>query len=1404
MKGKVNKILKRIAALAMAVWIAYLPIGTVVPEVFAADTYSITINVDQFVATIFLTLLKEGDVMAAPTISNEAVKWTGLSAGEYILNTAEANSHPDMKLVKSGNIGEHGEIVLGNEDWTGSLQIVTTNEAKVPFELDSRATLISVQINDTDESGIHYDEAEKKVVIPAETPAETLVDLKFTFKLPLSMCATVYTNNAMGATTLEETVIESENENLFRKYTCTHTVEVGNLMDLVDMKIVPKLRFADADTGTIQFLDASNQPISDISTWADVTYTAPAWQKSGLTYYRSEAGTDKGAEVTITPKPQYEYEGCSLDDSRVTRNNDDSVTLQIRDEDMVTITLKPLTVFVPANDLEWTDELGAEVCNSKNQTVQVTLTPTEEEKNKGYILQYAKAGSSSADISSLTWTDVAMNGTDGKYHFDVSYVPGAGNDDEDIYIAYRYSKAGIASDAVWSTKPIRFDATEPSFNKIWVEADGVKVWEESQPPIWINKQQENSCVVKLQAEDSRSGFSKIIYGIKDATLTYFKQNEESYADADGICTIPYTSALQGKTTDFPIVLEYTMQDKAGNASALQTKELSDMVRFDFTAPEMAVAYQNASGQLIGDLNQWQTGEVRAVITVTDPAGTDKEGISGVERLTVVDTVSGVAEDISGEVTDNQDGTYTVRLSTDAAHQLSIAAYDKAGNRSNEIRTVIKIDKGGIQNTRVTLSTVSKDNDASQFADAFTVYAQAESVSGISEMVFFVYENGTNRLLKEQRVTSFRTIGNLSEAEFRYEPSSDEENGYVVVRFRDCVPLSGTEATPHMTYSEQKAYAFNKNGAAIQIKGNTAWTNADATLDIQVDSRSTMITSVIYYVNNQKVKEIAVNGLSYEDHTFTIRDNSPIGGTEVEVVAVCGANAASRIETRASIIVHVDKQVPVIQLSGVQDGAVYNKNQTLQITTKENIWNQMQPISVTAKRTLDGVTTSMDMGSYEAGAEEFIAKKLFSEDGFYEVTVTTADAAGNRAIQKISFTIDKTAPVISMLGVNEGTYSNQPVTLQFQSVESFYETNTVKITVARVLDGTSYTQTLNFRSTDKTSVLSNLFSEDGDYTITMTAVDRAGNAAAVQTLTFTVDCTAPTVTLNGTKDYLVTQEVVTLNFVVTEAYYQTNQVTIQGSCRGIDGKTEAFAIKDWNNIGRTSSMSREFQEDGYYTVTISATDKAGNSSQQTIHFTIDTKPPVIGDLSQYDGKYLSEFELGNRLESLITELTVPTVKMTINGEAYDGGKITADGKYTFMIEVTDEVGLQASKTIEFVIDTTAPKIIFAGAENRKTYTEPVNLNLSLENESDTIVSILINGEPYELEEGRIAYDLVFDTFGSYEVVVNTVDAAGNENSQTLKFTYAEHKNTALLVVVISCGGAAGILGAAMILFKKKWA
>lgn len=695
--------------------------------------------------------------------------------------------------------------------------VVSTGTKEVPFELNSEAELIEASINDTDNAGITYNASDKKVTIPSGAPAAASVELKFTFKLLLTKEAEVYTDDAPGETTMVSSAIIKENGTYFRKYTCKYTAEVGELLSLTDMKIVPKLNIVEASTGTIQFLDEAGQSIADISAYADVTYADSAWQKTGWTYYRSVDGADDGAQVTITPKPQYEYASCSLDDGRVVKNNNGSVTLRIRDENAVTVTLKPLTVSAPeANALVWTDEFAEEHCNSKSKTVTVTLPASEEAVNRGYVLQYWKCTNKEDTQTTGAAFRTYINANGDAYSFVIDY-PYDPNDtvDKVVYIAYRYKKeledgTNVFSDIVWNDTPIRSDFAPPSGSEIQVEANGKTVWtQDAQAPTWINQEQESSCAVKLKIVDAMSGGGKITYGMKDGSGNAYAQNQESQA-VNNVCTIPYTTSVLLGTSADTVELTYTMQDKAGNVAAEQTVTLSDMVQFDLTAPTVTAAYQDASGQPITDFSRWQTGEVQVVITVEDPVGTDKERVSGIDRLVVVDAISGAAEDISDKVTKNQDGTYTLRLTTDAVHQLSIAAYDKAGNRSAEIKNNIRIGKNGNQ-----LSTVS--------TEPFTIFAQAEADSGISENLIVAWKSAP---AKKSVNDNARDVDNdtqiVENAEAESIETDTEENAEETEAAGAASDTADTDGSENRRNNTVLPLVVAGSGGAVAVTGGAYW------------------------------------------------------------------------------------------------------------------------------------------------------------------------------------------------------------------------------------------------------------------------------------------------------------------------------------------------------------------------------------------------------------------------------------------------------------------------------------------------------------------------------------------------------------------------------------------------------
>lgn len=984
------------------------------------------------------------------------------------------------------------------------------------------------------------------------------------------------------------------------------------------------------------------------------------------------------------------------------------------------------------------------------QDAIITYTKPKNLK-EAYTLQYAISENGSATMTDLTkWENATWVEQESLYTLTVPYTAGV----ETKYVYVRYiNKTSVSLFA--GPGEVRFDENPPTIGNIKFFINGKEY------DIINDKDEIANLIVnaktefRVYASDDKSGLSTLV----------LNSDKEINPDPSGsYFAISYDVLNPVKS------MEFIVKDKAENASVSQEIKPQEL-SFDLTLPK--AEYEFRRGESVVDIANWQPGAVTVILTPSDPPASVNEGetVSGVETVHITENGAEI-----GSI-DPTTKVYTGTVNGDGEHVLNITVIDKAGNSFEETKTV-KIDSTGVTNMQILL-----ENGRDKYYQDFTITAGADSKAGIQSIQFDFIEQG--------EIVASHTVSSVvnNSAKFVYSQAMGNFNGAVRVTF--------TDVLGRVSRSE-KEFAFSKDGAAISLAADSQWTNKSASVIATVSDPITNIEKIEFYVDGNLVAtERPQTPISYVGGISISEPSASYLGTQVEVVVTSESGKV----TRAYAIVRVDKQAPSIQLSGITEGAVYNSIRALQITTVENIWQEMRQVTVTATKQLDGTTTNVDLGSYSVTDGTFTTSRSFSEDGLYQVVIQAVDAAGNSDTKTITFTIDRTAPLLSMTGASDGTYSNTPVVVNFQAIESFFETNTVRIHVERKLEGTTYERSIAFVNTGKTSTLRTAFAEDGDYVITFTATDGAGNIAATQTLSFTVDRTAPSITLTGTVDYFVTNKAVTLNFSVIESYFSTNNVQIQGNRRVASGKTLPVAITGWSNTGRISSLRQEFTEDGYYTITITATDKAGNRKEQTIHFTIDTEPPVIGDLSQYDGKYLKEFQLMEKLEDLIIELSVPIVRMTLNGEPYDGSKITKDGKYTLVIEVEDEVGLTASKTIEFVVDTIAPKVIFAGAENNRIYTEAINLNLSLENENDRILEILINGEPYEIIDGVSFYNLSFHEPGKYVIVVNTIDEAGNTNSQTITVSYIEERSILLLIVLLGALAAAGLVIFLMIKARK---
>jgi len=215
-------------------------------------------------------------------------------------------------------------------------------------------------------------------------------------------------------------------------------------------------------------------------------------------------------------------------------------------------------------------------------------------------------------------------------------------------------------------------------------------------------------------------------------------------------------------------------------------------------------------------------------------------------------------------------------------------------------------------------------------------------------------------------------------------------------------------------------------------------------------------------------------------------------------------------------------------------------------------------------------------------------------GPHTITVTATDAAGNSASCTTTFTVrDSTAPVMTCSAVpNASVEGNCQVALPNV------------LSGVTVSDGCTPANAITVSQSPVAGTLVGL----GPHTITVTATDETGNSAFCTT-TFTVtDTTAPIVTCSA----------------VPNASVEGNcQVAVPNVLAGVtvsDGCTPASAITTSQSPDAGTLVGL-----GPHTITVTATDEAGNSGTCTTIFTVEPGTMVASgpsDLTRYTGQSAS--------------------------------------------------------------------------------------------------------------------------------------------------------------------------------------
>ncbi|NTX62946.1 Ig-like domain repeat protein [Myxococcus sp. CA051A] len=208
------------------------------------------------------------------------------------------------------------------------------------------------------------------------------------------------------------------------------------------------------------------------------------------------------------------------------------------------------------------------------------------------------------------------------------------------------------------------------------------------------------------------------------------------------------------------------------------------------------------------------------------------------------------------------------------------------------------------------------------------------------------------------------------------------------------------------------------------------------------------------------------------------------------------------------------------------------------------------------------------------------------DDTYTAVVTATDAAGNTsAATSVTFTVDTTAP--------DTAIDSGPEALTNEVLAAFvFSSNEASVTYECSLDSAAFAPCT---VQDEAGPLA-----DGEHTLAVRAVDAAGNRdASPATHTWTVDTEAPAVAIT---------------FPAQGAVLDTATVTYSGTAEAgstvtvvADGITLDSFVAGSSGVWTLPGGSP--LADGTHTVSVTATDAAGNTSTVVTHtFNVDAQPP----------------------------------------------------------------------------------------------------------------------------------------------------------------------------------------------------
>ncbi|EAX1108869.1 Ig-like domain repeat protein [Salmonella enterica] len=845
---------------------------------------------------------------------------------------------------------------------------------------------------------------------------------------------------------------------------------------------------------------------------------------------------------------------------------------------------------------------------------------------------------------------------------------------------------------------------------------------------------------------------------------------EAIAGDDGVWNFQFTTALSDGSHDVTVKVE----DIAGNTASSSA--------YNF---QIVTQTQKPTIELVNDTGVDNTDHI---INEKNPALTGTAAPYSTVKL----YIDGA---LIAEVRTNKDGRWEYTLKADQGlvdgdHRITASVEYIAGNIAHSDPFLISVDTA----ISIPIVSLSPDSDSGISDDNLTnIVKPTLHLKDIDPDIISV------QVWDAMSDTQIGVATQQPDGSWAYTFTSDLTEGLhqVYVKVEDIAGNKANSAifdfTIDTTVSTPVISLLSKDDTGV-TGDNLTNINKPGFAISGVDADAHRV--VVQVMHNGVSEEIELSHLN--GSWLFIPGNTWADGSYTLTVKV--EDKAGNTNYSAPLTVVIDTQIAIDGVELVNDSGVKGDNMT----------NDDRPhFRVTVPTDVNEVRLSIDGGNSwvqatpgVAGSWEYIWPTDLA-DGQYTLTVEATDKAGNTVTKTIDFAVDTTlsVPVIVLDSADDTgiqgdnmTNSTQP-TFALQHIDDDAVRVTVSVEhggVTTTFDATKGTGGWTF--TPPTSWA------DGDYTLSVSVEDKAGNTSHSASLTVTVDTQIAINNIELVNDSGIPDDNLTNN---VRPHFQVTVPTDVNVVRlSIDGGKTWFNATQSATPGVWDYIWPDDVADGGYTLTVEATDEAGNKATQTLDFTIDTTLSVptlsldSADDSGIAGDNITNVKTpGFTLNNIDTDVSRVIVEVMHNGIKQEvplvqtGGQWRfaptsdwADGDYILTVKVEDRAGnVKQSAPLTVTVDT---HIAIDRIELVNDSGIPGdNLTNEARPHFQVTVPADVNGVRLSIDGGKTWFDAtqsatsgVWDytwltnvANGPHTLMVEASDKAGNKTTQKLDFT-----------------------------------